>query len=705
MRKVQIASLVMCYSRMLFVQIYPCFTRFECKVFLTGALEYFGGAAGRCMIDNTNVVRLKGTGKEMVPVPEMSAFGERFEFVFVAHEVGDANRSARVENPFKWVQRNFLVGREFSDRDDVNMQARSWCEDVDGHVNPGDLDADKIDYVARDAFYSGVPTASDVARILSSLRTIEVKKHNKGGLSVQFGGAHPEAYHLFSISTSAVSALEMFVATRAYLFERIYCHQKVRAAEVMLTRALETTVASMREESWSWAEILKFLLHPFGDDAVLSQLASGQVWDSAGASRLSLGSVTEREQIVDWARRLQRRALPRRALAFAKRLAPGGEERWTIFSGAMNVEETRRSLESQIRVTAGASTKDDVFLDWAPRHPIEENPEVWIEDPAKPGHLGEIGHFINVEQQANAYQGVKQIDWIFAPEEKKADVAAATAVLLQARFGLLLTAEALTRSKIATDEFTAALNRMQSRPDLKEYYDAMGRVADGPGMAKLTSLPNEWIPTLPRQWLQPIKDTTAKRLADELNAVQLPATCQADLEVVRQVFKNVLNYVDAKYNGIDLDERASSAQKKLEAMLAEDFSDHLRMHEDFKKFFKLIEQPKQGAGIVDFLCVSKVAAHRDTIIELKAKLKPVGTIAVESTGQPLQYMTSESSRIAILVAYFAESDNVQIEDTIQVWQSKSDTSPRAVICVGLKQRGDHPSALGKEAEPASKPAA
>lgn len=86
-------------------------------------------------------------------------------------------------------------------------------------------------------------------------------------------------------------------------------------------------------------------------------------------------------------------------------------------------------------------------------------------------------------------------------------------------------------------------------------------------------------------------------------------------------------------------------------------------------------------------------------------MKPVGTIAVESTGQPLQYMTSESSRIAILVAYFAESDNVQIEDTIQVWQSKSDTSPRAVICVGLKQRGDHPSALGKEAEPASKPAA
>jgi transposase len=135
-RKVQIASLVMCYSRMTFIQLYPCFTRFECKVFLTDALEYFGGAAGRCMVDNTSVIRLKGTGKDMVPVPEMVAFGERFGFAFAAHELGDANRSARVENPFKWVQNNFLAGREFADWDDVNAQARAWCEQKNAARSP-----------------------------------------------------------------------------------------------------------------------------------------------------------------------------------------------------------------------------------------------------------------------------------------------------------------------------------------------------------------------------------------------------------------------------------------------------------------------------------------------------------------------------------------------------------------------------------------
>jgi transposase len=59
-RQVQTASAVLCYSRMLFFQCSPTFTRFDCKVFLTDALRYFSGAPGRVMIDNTHVVVLCG---------------------------------------------------------------------------------------------------------------------------------------------------------------------------------------------------------------------------------------------------------------------------------------------------------------------------------------------------------------------------------------------------------------------------------------------------------------------------------------------------------------------------------------------------------------------------------------------------------------------------------------------------------------------
>lgn len=127
-QKVQIAGLALAYSRLFFIQLYPCFTRFECKVFLDEALDYMGGACQVCMIDNTSVIVLRGTGALMVPVVEMATFAKWRGFEFRAHEKGDANRSAVVEVLFNFVQKNFLAGRKFRDFDDANEQAVEWCE-------------------------------------------------------------------------------------------------------------------------------------------------------------------------------------------------------------------------------------------------------------------------------------------------------------------------------------------------------------------------------------------------------------------------------------------------------------------------------------------------------------------------------------------------------------------------------------------------
>jgi transposase len=129
-RRAQTAGLALAYSRMLFFQFYPQFRRFECKVFLTEAFRYLDGVCARCLIDNTHVVVLKGTGPAMIPVPEMAAFAERFGFTFVAHAVGDANRSGRIERMFRFIERGFLPGRRFTDWADANRQARAWCDRV-----------------------------------------------------------------------------------------------------------------------------------------------------------------------------------------------------------------------------------------------------------------------------------------------------------------------------------------------------------------------------------------------------------------------------------------------------------------------------------------------------------------------------------------------------------------------------------------------
>lgn len=129
-RKLQCASLVLCYSRMLFAQVYPRWSRFEVKIFLTEALKVFEGSARRCMIDNSSVVIAHGSGANAVPAPEMEAFARRFGFRFRAHELGDANRSARVERPFHYIEHNFYAGRRFESLEDLNGQLRLWCDRV-----------------------------------------------------------------------------------------------------------------------------------------------------------------------------------------------------------------------------------------------------------------------------------------------------------------------------------------------------------------------------------------------------------------------------------------------------------------------------------------------------------------------------------------------------------------------------------------------
>ena len=118
-RKIQTASAVLCYSRMLFFQCSPRFRRFDCKLFLTDALVEFGGAPDRVMIDNTHVVVLRGTGREMVPVPEMAAFAQRFGFRFVAHERG-------TRQPFRTRRTSVLFHREqLSGRTHLRQLGRS----------------------------------------------------------------------------------------------------------------------------------------------------------------------------------------------------------------------------------------------------------------------------------------------------------------------------------------------------------------------------------------------------------------------------------------------------------------------------------------------------------------------------------------------------------------------------------------------------
>ena len=123
-----IASLLyLRYSKRRYLKFYLAFNRFAMKCFLHEALMFWGCAARQCVIDNTNLARLRGSGKQAVIVPEMAAFAAGYGFQFLCHAIRHPNRKAGEERSFWTVETNFLPGRSFQSLEDLNQQALEWA--------------------------------------------------------------------------------------------------------------------------------------------------------------------------------------------------------------------------------------------------------------------------------------------------------------------------------------------------------------------------------------------------------------------------------------------------------------------------------------------------------------------------------------------------------------------------------------------------
>ena len=154
----QCASLSLAHSRYLFMQYYPCFTRFEAKGFLKAAFEFMGGTCKRCVVDNTSVILASGSGANATIAPEMVIFSRMFAFEFMAHRIGHADRKAFVERPFDYIEKNFLVGRTFDDWKDLNRQAKHWCIEVSNAKEKRALGkSPEVAFIGEKPFLTGLP--------------------------------------------------------------------------------------------------------------------------------------------------------------------------------------------------------------------------------------------------------------------------------------------------------------------------------------------------------------------------------------------------------------------------------------------------------------------------------------------------------------------------------------------------------------------
>ena len=115
------------YSKIRYLKFYRVFNRFKMKCFFHEALIFWGYAATRCIIDNTNLARLRGSGKNALITAEMERFARQYGFEFVCHEIRHSNRKAGNERSFYTVETNFFPGRTFESLEDLNRQAYDWA--------------------------------------------------------------------------------------------------------------------------------------------------------------------------------------------------------------------------------------------------------------------------------------------------------------------------------------------------------------------------------------------------------------------------------------------------------------------------------------------------------------------------------------------------------------------------------------------------
>lgn len=217
-RVYQCASIILCFSRMLYAQYYRRFTRLEAKTFLTAALCYFGGAAHRCMVDNTNLVVMHGTGAVAVMAPEMAAFAERFGFVFTAHAIGDANRSARVERQFHHIENSFLPGRNFRNVEDLNRQAAEFC-DRSNHAVKRHLKASPVELFSREQ-----PMLAPLPQVIPEVYRVEYRTVDVEGYVHVGGNTYSVPYELIG---KDVDIRESLLQVRVYVGPReVAAHQR-----------------------------------------------------------------------------------------------------------------------------------------------------------------------------------------------------------------------------------------------------------------------------------------------------------------------------------------------------------------------------------------------------------------------------------------------------------------------------------------------
>lgn len=127
---VHTGSIVLCFSRRLYIQFFPDETLDSVIALHEQAFEKFGGVPERITYDNmTTVGRHIGPDKIWIN-PIFQAFADKYGFAVIINPPGAKDLHGKVERPFYYIEDNGLKGREFDDWDHLRRHGQWWLDNV-----------------------------------------------------------------------------------------------------------------------------------------------------------------------------------------------------------------------------------------------------------------------------------------------------------------------------------------------------------------------------------------------------------------------------------------------------------------------------------------------------------------------------------------------------------------------------------------------
>ena len=155
-RLVHCFSMILAYSRMLFIAFYRNERLSSLLQAHIDAYAYFGGLCLRQVYDNMGAVCVGRAAGKPIWNPTFLGFAKHYGFRPFVCRPRDPNRKGKIERPYPFIFSDFLKATSFESWDDLNARARRWLDEVANvrihsttHRRPVDMFAEEKDLLIR----------------------------------------------------------------------------------------------------------------------------------------------------------------------------------------------------------------------------------------------------------------------------------------------------------------------------------------------------------------------------------------------------------------------------------------------------------------------------------------------------------------------------------------------------------------------------